>query len=80
MSRLVYYELVSMVIVVLYSDNSSNVIMKIKRFFRALLTALPTIGSSLEQIIFGSQNDNEIERIKNIKRRYSIRVNSRQRR
>ena len=38
--------------------------MKIKRIIRALLTALPTIGSPLEQIFFGSQDDEEIKKIK----------------
>ena len=38
--------------------------MKIKRIIRALFTALPTIGSPLEQMIFGSYDDKEIERIK----------------
>lgn len=38
--------------------------MKIKRFLRAVITAIPYVGSPLEQIIFGSQDDKEIERIK----------------
>ena len=34
------------------------------RFFRAVLTAIPYVGSPLEQFIFGSQDDKEFEKLK----------------
>ena len=39
-------------------------IMTLKRVLRALIVAIPYVGSSLEQLFFGSQDDKEIKRIK----------------
>lgn len=38
--------------------------MTIKRLIRAIIVAIPYVGSSLEQCFFGAQDDKEIKRIK----------------
>lgn len=38
--------------------------MTIKRLIRAIITAIPYAGSPIEQLIFGSQDDKELEKIK----------------
>ena len=38
--------------------------MKLKRFFRAFLTAIPYVGSPIEQLLFGSKDDKKIDEIK----------------
>ena len=37
--------------------------MTFERFMRAILTAIPYIGSPLEQIIFGTKDDEDISKI-----------------
>ena len=39
--------------------------MTLKRFIRAILTALPYVGSPMEQLLFGSKDDEKVSKIVN---------------